>query len=136
MRNGVLAVLGVVTSGVLGGADIDGDARTLRDSYLDYLQDHIHDVNAYVRSKSLQTWLHLLQAKAVPLPRHKAVLERTMGRLKDRSSLVRKGALQLLTAFLTENPFAAKVGVNYMYMYMYMYNTCIHAHLLPSLHSW
>ena len=33
-----------------------------------------------------------------------------MGRLRDKSSNVRKNAVQLLSAFLTSNPFAGKVG--------------------------
>ena len=28
-----------------------------------FSQDHIHDTNAYVRSKALQTWLHLCSEK-------------------------------------------------------------------------
>lgn len=37
------------------------------------------------------------------------LLEKVMERLKDKSSLVRKNALQLLGAVLSSNPFAAKV---------------------------
>ena len=33
-----------------------------------------------------------------------------MGRLRDKSSNVRKNAVQLLSVFLTSNPFAGKVG--------------------------
>ena len=32
------------------------------------------------------------------------------GRLKDKSSSVRKNALQLLSAWLTHNPFSGKVS--------------------------
>ena len=57
------------------------------------------------------TFLHysvLLQA--IPLPRQKVLLELVVGRLRDKSSNVRKNAVQLLSAFLTSNPFAGKVG--------------------------
>ena len=49
--------------------------------------------------------------QAIPLPRLKVVLDLAVGRLRDKSSLVRKNAVQLLTTFLTRNPFAATVSV-------------------------
>ena len=109
MRIAVLSVLGEIIAQVLTGPDIDGDSRSLRDTLLDKLQEHIHDVNAFTRSKALQVWLQLCHAKAIPLPRQKHILDLVLGRLKDKSSQVRKNALQLLTAFVTGNPFASKV---------------------------
>ncbi len=37
------------------------------------------------------------------------MLELMVGRVKDKSSLVRKSAVHLLSAFLTGNPFSSKV---------------------------
>lgn len=108
MRTGVLSVFGEVIVQVLTDA-ISGESRVTRDTLLDKLQEHIHDVNAFVRSKSLQVWCQLCQAKSIPLPRHKEVLGLIIGRLKDKSSNVRKSALQTLTAFIAGNPFAARV---------------------------
>ena len=48
--------------------------------------------------------------KAIPLTRQQRVLELVLGRLKDKSTNVRRQAVQLLTAFLKGNPFAAKVS--------------------------
>ena len=73
-------------------------------------QDHIHDINAFSRSRVLQVWLHLCREKAIPLPRQRSVMSLTLGRLQDKSSIVRKNAVQLLSEFLTSNPFAAKVS--------------------------
>ena len=109
MRCGVLSVFGEVVAQVLTDPNISGESRTVRDSLLDKLQEHIHDVNAFVRSKSLQVWCQLCQAKSIPLPRHKVILDLIIGRLKDKSSHVRKSAMQTLTGFISGNPFAAKV---------------------------
>ena len=109
MRNGVLAAFGEVVCQSLSGPELDGETRNLRDTLLDYLQDHIHDVSAFVRCKVLQVWLRLCQAKCIPLPRLKELLRLVCGRLGDKSSLVRKSSLQLLTGFLKNNPFAAQV---------------------------
>ena len=54
-----------------------------------------------------------MSEKVIPLNRQQRVLELILGRLKDKSSNVRKQAVQLLTAFLKGNPFAAKVSILY-----------------------
>lgn len=74
-----------------------------------YHQDHIHDIHAYVRSKVLQIWLSIVNEKCLPLPHQENLLCLVIGRLKDKSSSVRKYAIQLITALLKNNPFAAKV---------------------------
>jgi condensin complex subunit 1 len=57
---------------------------------MDCLEDHVHDVNAFVRSSVLQTWGKLCQNKAIPLSRYQRLLQLVVGRLKDKSSNVRK----------------------------------------------
>ena len=73
------------------------------------LQDHLHDVHAFVRSKVLQIWLNVINANALPLPRRQKVVDLVVGRLQDKSSSVRKYAIQVVTALLRNNPFAEKV---------------------------
>ncbi|ROT63466.1 hypothetical protein C7M84_018678 [Penaeus vannamei] len=109
MRNCVLSILGSIVLKVLSGEELDPKSRDLRDQCLDHLEDHIHDIHAFVRSKVLHIWNDLVSEKAVPLRRQQQVLKLTLGRLKDKSSHVRKSAVQLLTAFLKGNPFAAKL---------------------------
>ena len=70
----------------------------------------MHDVHAHVRSHVLQIWGKLCKEKCIPLSRQHSVLELAVGRLQDKSSNVRKAAVQLLTTLLESNPFAAKLG--------------------------
>nr|XP_053639720.1 condensin complex subunit 1-like [Cherax quadricarinatus] len=109
MRNCVLSILGSLVLKVLSGEDLDNKSKDLRDQCLDHLEDHIHDIHAFVRSRVLQIWNDLITEKAVPLRRQHQILELILGRLKDKSSVVRKNAVQLLTAFVKGNPFAAKL---------------------------
>lgn len=109
MRNGVLCAFGEVVIQSLSDPNMSGEDRVLRDTLLDSLQAHIHDVSAFVRCKVLQVWLQLCEAKSIPLPRLKNLLVLVCGRLNDKSSLVRKNTLQLLTGLLKNNPFAANV---------------------------
>ncbi|XP_022111340.1 condensin complex subunit 1-like isoform X2 [Acanthaster planci] len=112
MRNGVLGVLGEIVIQVLSKDGLDRKAKSTRDQLLDKLEDHIHDINAFTRSRALQVWLHLCRERAIPLPRQRSVMSLVLGRLQDKSSIVRRGAVQLLSECLTSNPFAAKLPVD------------------------
>ena len=109
MRNAVLSVFGEIISEVLTGSEISTELRNTREILLDRLSDHVHDVNAFVRSKSLQIWQHLCETGAIPLTRQKHLLPLVTGRVRDKSSVVRKNALLLLTIFITHNPYGPQV---------------------------
>jgi len=109
MRKCVLGVMGEIVAKVLSGEDLDENGRDDRDSFLDCLEDHMHDIHAHVRSHVLQIWGKLCKDKCIPLARQHHVLELAAGRLQDKSSNVRKAAVQLLTTLLESNPFAAKL---------------------------
>lgn len=51
-----------------------------------------------------------LSSQALPLARFRDVLTLTVGRLVDKSVNVCKNAIQLLAAFMANNPFTWKVG--------------------------
>eukprot|EP00058_Branchiostoma_floridae_P028443 XP_002613934.1 hypothetical protein BRAFLDRAFT_283981 [Branchiostoma floridae] len=112
MRNGVLGVMSEIVIRELSKGDLDAKGKNARDQFLDCLEEHIHDVNAFVRSKVLTLWLHICNEKAIPLGRWHQLLCLVVGRLQDKSSLVRKVAIQLLTTFLTSNPFGAKLPLD------------------------
>ena len=65
MRNGVLGVIGEVVSRALSSVALDDQSRLTRDRLLDKLQEHLHDVNAFVRSRCVQIWLQLANAKVI-----------------------------------------------------------------------
>merc|ERR1719445_1363100 len=109
MRKCVLAVMGEIVAKVLSREDLDEAGKDDRDGFLDCLEDHVHDVHAHVRSHVLNIWGKLCKDKCIPLTRQHSVLELCVGRLRDKSSNVRKAAVQLLTTLLESNPFAAKL---------------------------
>ncbi|XP_046579520.1 LOW QUALITY PROTEIN: condensin complex subunit 1-like [Haliotis rubra] len=109
MRNGVLGVLGEILRRVLSKDGLDDNMKKARDGFFDKLEEHIHDVHAFVRSKVLQIWLTIVNEKCLPLPRQEHLVAKVIGRLQDKSSQVRRYAIQLMTALLKCNPFAAKL---------------------------
>ena len=81
MRNAVLSVMGDLLVQQLSESTDDAVKKT-RDQYLDLLevlihyacmsntilyivQEHLHDTNAFVRSKVLQVWRQLCEAKVM-----------------------------------------------------------------------
>jgi len=108
MRKCVLGVLGEIVIKVLTAEDLDENNRDLRENFLDVLEDHVHDVSSYVRSRVLEIWDNLCREKCIPLARQHKVLELAVGRLQDKTATVRKVAVKLLTDMLDCNPYAAK----------------------------
>ena len=87
------------------------DAATTVDTLVGVLESRILDVSSYARAKVLQTLGPLFVARAVPLRRVHAIAAKTVGRLCDRTSQVRRAAVQLLRTIVQYNPYAATVSV-------------------------
>ncbi|KAJ8722132.1 hypothetical protein PYW08_004534 [Mythimna loreyi] len=109
LRISVLGMMCEVLSVELRGEGLTDEQRTQRDDFLDDLYEHLHDLSAYVRHKVLQFWCRLQRENCVPVSRQRTVLERSIGRLRDKAALVRKAAIQLLKIFLECNPFSAQL---------------------------
>uniref|UniRef100_A0A663LU14 Condensin complex subunit 1 n=1 Tax=Athene cunicularia TaxID=194338 RepID=A0A663LU14_ATHCN len=109
MRNAVLAAMAEVLVQVLNGDQLEEAARGTRDQFLNMLQAHVCDVHSFVRSRVLQLFTRIVQCKALPLTQFQSVVSLAVGRLKDKSVIVVKNAIQLLAAFLSNNPFSCKV---------------------------
>ncbi|XP_018015695.1 condensin complex subunit 1 isoform X2 [Hyalella azteca] len=109
LRNCMLSMMGSLVLRVLSSENLDDKKKDLRDNCIDAIEDHVMDVNAFVRSKVLQIIHDLVKGGGVPLARQQRLLELAVGRIMDKSASVRKNAISLLTAFLKQNPFAAKL---------------------------
>ncbi|XP_066568478.1 condensin complex subunit 1 isoform X2 [Amia ocellicauda] len=110
LRVGVCEVLGELVLRCLSGEDQAEGRRTLRGQLLDTLQEHCLDTSAQVRARALQLFTRVLQSKALPLVRYRELLCVAVGRLCDRSVIVCKSAIQLLCAFICNNPYSCKLS--------------------------
>jgi condensin complex subunit 1 len=111
LRNSVFQVMGDVILSELTAEDLNDEFKEIRDEFLEDLLNHIMDVSAHCRSKVLQVWLNLKVNNAVPLSFQYKVLQETVDRLDDKTSVVRKNAIALFKAFLEHNPFSGKLSV-------------------------
>ncbi|XP_054023576.1 condensin complex subunit 1 [Dryobates pubescens] len=110
MRNAVLAAMAEALVQVLNGDQLEEAARGTRDQFLGTLQTHICDVNSFVRSRVLQLLARIVQCRALPLTLFRSLVPLVVGRLKDKAVVVVKNAIQLLAAFLSNNPFSSTLN--------------------------
>ncbi|KAL1465177.1 hypothetical protein WDU94_004767 [Cyamophila willieti] len=111
MRNCTLTIVTELLINVYKKEDLSDEAKEQRDEYLSVLLDHMHDVHTFVRTKVLQLFQRLVLEKAIPVAFTLKLLERSIGRLMDKSSNVVKYTVQLLKTMIEANPYAAKLGV-------------------------
>ncbi|CAH8504237.1 unnamed protein product [Schistosoma rodhaini] len=114
MRNCVLGVIGEILPMFAKREQLDPNERVQRDRLMDLLQEHIHDVNGYVRAKALQIWHNIVVLGGLPISRQSklaALLVGNLGAMMDVSASARKNACKTLTAMILQCP-AAKLTTN------------------------
>ncbi|BES97083.1 Condensin complex subunit 1 [Nesidiocoris tenuis] len=92
--------------------DLNKDDSILRRKLLKHLIIHLHDQNAYVRSKDLQLWTKLAGERVIPKDLVSEVAEKALARLGDKSAFVVKSTVQFFCVQLKNNPFAGKLNVS------------------------
>ena len=89
------------------GAMSPSSMEKSRGTLLTILQERAHDVSSYTRSAVLKAWIRLVQEGSIPVERFISVTMIAMDRLKDKTVIVRKQALQVRSAILcSESPEA------------------------------
>lgn len=106
MRNASLNIMVNLIIKCLSQKDED---KTLRDELLDALLAHVRDITSYTRSKALSAWCTLCENQCIPITYVVAITDAAVGRLKDKSCLVRKNAVRFIISILSRNPFAARL---------------------------
>ncbi|XP_017083275.2 condensin complex subunit 1 [Drosophila eugracilis] len=111
LRNCVLQIIGDTVVSELTSEDLSEELKEVRNEFLEHLIAHILDISAHVRSKVLSIWHHLKVQHAIPLNFLTRVLDEAIGRLEDKSSLVRRAAMQLIKSALESNPYSSKLSL-------------------------
>ncbi|XP_044764011.1 condensin complex subunit 1 [Coccinella septempunctata] len=106
LRNCVLSVITEVISKVLTKHDLTEEEKEFRDEFIAILKEHIGDSSPLVRSKVFQHWARLQKENSIPLVNQNEILEMAIEHLRDKGSLVRKCAANLVTLFLSHNAYS------------------------------
>lgn len=113
LRSGIIMAIGHLLANAFDSGD-DGNKEDqeaaiarlrTKQHLLDILCERTRDQSSYTRKAVLQTWQHLAQNKAIPLGHWQLVTSIATGRLEDKSSLVRKEAMRLISCLMLHNPF-------------------------------
>jgi condensin complex subunit 1 len=111
MRNAIIYLYAEIVIKVLNEETTNtGDLKLkqMRNELLDTICEHIHDVNAFTRSKTLQVLRNICEKKAMPLHYMNEVMRKCISRMEDVASSVRKSAFQLLCDMIRLNPYGIK----------------------------
>jgi len=118
LRSGIIAAIGhLIAKAFIDVSNESGDQQRLaalraKQHLLDVLVERTRDQSSFTRKAVLATWAALSEQRAVPLGHWSTVTEIAIGRLEDKSSLVRKEALRLLQALMLHNPFGPSLPVD------------------------
>jgi condensin complex subunit 1 len=113
IRGGLLEVMGNIIHGHLAKDDSEIAAKNLNNFFEILLQRYL-DASAFVRARVLKIMSKLAQRHPnqpgisdIPISSRQKVVDMTILRLRDKGSLVRKKAMELLMDFLENSPFIA-----------------------------
>jgi len=118
LRSGIIAAIGhLIAKAFVDVSNESGDHQRLaalraKQHLLDVLVERTRDQSSFTRKAVLATWAALSEQRAVPLGHWSTVTEIAIGRLEDKSSLVRKEAMRLLQALMLHNPFGPSLPVD------------------------
>jgi condensin complex subunit 1 len=110
IRMAIVEVLGRLIGFLQVREDRDEQSLIQCKSLFALLEERLRDVNAFVRCKVLSVLGELCRLHAIPVNRRSAIVQLAINRVKDKSSNVRKRAIQLLSEFIKNHPFGVDGG--------------------------
>ena len=98
IRNAVINSLGelCVAFATKGTSSGESYNEATRNTFLTLLKERMYDVTAFTRSCCLKMWTRLCEMNAIPISRVLPVTKIAIGRLSDKSAIVRKSAARYL----------------------------------------
>lgn len=87
------------------------------DGLVDLLQERFLDQNPYVRTKAIQAFVKIFNMPSQFNERRQKIMELLVRSLDDRSTLVRRNAIKLMSKLVLTHPFAALHGTQLSYKF-------------------
>ena len=86
------------------------DTTKTRATLLGLLTERVYDVSSYTRAAVMKAWIRLCQTNTIPKEQISMVTRLAMDRLQDKTVVVRKQSMQLLTLLLENNPYQGNLN--------------------------
>ncbi|KAI8140581.1 armadillo-type protein [Fennellomyces sp. T-0311] len=110
MRMAIIEILGNLIVELTKHVDDNPAQKDQINGFFDILEERMLDPIAFVRSKVLQTYLRILDIKTKFPKRRYALCVLSVRHLQDKSSIVRKYAIRVLTKLVVTHPFSMYGG--------------------------
>ncbi|KAI7859019.1 armadillo-type protein [Circinella umbellata] len=110
MRMAIIEALGGLIIELARQMDDNPSQKEQINGFFDILEERMLDPIAFVRSKVLQTYLRILELKIKFPKRRYALSVLAVRHLQDKSSIVRKYAIRVLTKLTMTHPFSMYGG--------------------------
>lgn len=110
LRMSVIQVIGNVIRHLATCDERTDQTSTQLKSLFQVIEERFHDVNSFVRARLLHVMADLCRNHALPINRRFKLMSMTVERVMDKSSTVRKKAVQLLGEMLRAHPFGVDGG--------------------------
>ncbi|CAB9508762.1 Condensin complex subunit 1 [Seminavis robusta] len=109
LRSAIVTCIASILSNTAGDEEGEGQGNPLdeanRTSLLKILCDRVRDVSSFTRAATLRAWISVVQSRSLPAEWFIPVTELAIDRLNDKTIMVRRLSMQLLTTVLENNPF-------------------------------
>ncbi|KXS19739.1 hypothetical protein M427DRAFT_152232 [Gonapodya prolifera JEL478] len=116
IRSAFVEVIGALVEVIYGDSEDKKASDTRLEQFWEVLLERTLDSNAFVRAKVMQTIQKLAGLVSrtsgqsprfgIPLNRRYQAVDATIGRLRDKSSIVRKNAIRTLAYLIESHPYA------------------------------
>ncbi|BAP71697.1 condensin complex subunit 1 [Kluyveromyces marxianus] len=105
LRCSVVEACGNIAVDISSDPDLYQHYKEQNDTLLELLDERFQDSNPYVRCKAIQSWIKICDLK-IKFNHHRLLVTKLAVRsLQDKSSLVRKNAVKLLSKLLFTHPY-------------------------------
>ena len=114
-RSALVQCIGLIIEGMqkISNDDDIEQSQRMMSHLVPLLFERIYDINSFTRSIVCKTLYHLVEIQAIPLEKYTSLMELAYDRLNDKTAMVRKSALQLLTQLVDYNPFSPHLNMGY-----------------------
>ncbi|KAH3665537.1 hypothetical protein OGAPHI_003723 [Ogataea philodendri] len=110
LRCAVVEAVGNIITTLAKSQDEYDEHKTQADSFLELLEDRFLDINPYVRSRAIQAITKLSEMSIKFVDRRLRWSKLAVRHLEDRSGIVRRNCIKLLTSLILTHPYNVMHG--------------------------
>ena len=124
IRSAIVTAIGhiLIYIGTVGDAPEDQETNVIdlsksRNALLDILCDRVLDVSSFTRGAVLKAWIAVVSANALPIDRLMPVTTLAADRLRDKTVVVRRSAMQVILSTFQRHAFLVRFAHLFLFSF-------------------